>query len=120
MQNIVALSVIESEIIVEFCCVKYMLHIMRILNGLRQLMKLPVTLRGDNSGSVDITNHWSSAGSNSQMNTTLYFLIYLKEEGIINNVWTHVKKNLSYLLTKNFPGQYFNKNMKRYCGDNSS
>ena len=72
-----------------------------------------MTLRVENSGSVDIENNWSISSCTRHMDARLYFLRDLKEEGIANTMWTPIKNNLSDFFTNNFTGTYFNKNLNR-------
>ena len=90
---------------------------MRVLNALGLLVELTMILRVDNSADVDIANNWIIDGCTRHMDEILYFLRYLKDEGLINTVWTLGKNNTSDLFANNLSGPYFNKRMKRYFGD---
>ena len=72
----------------------------------------------DNNGAVYIEKNCSSAGCTSHMYARIYFLVYLKEEGLITTVGTPVNNRSSELFTKDLPATDFSNNMNRYCGDN--
>ena len=90
---------------------------MRILNALGLLVESPMKSIVDNSRSVNISNNWSSADLTRNMDEIIYLIRYLKEEGIINIVWTLGNNNSSDLFTNNVPSPYLNNNLKRYCVD---
>ena len=72
------------------------------------LVELPMALRGDNRGAVNIAKNWSSSDHTRHMDARLYLLKDLNEEGIITTVCTPDNNNLSDLFTMNFPVPYFN------------
>ena len=80
-------------------------------------VELPMILHVDNSRAVDLTNSWSSGVRNRHMDTRLNFLTELKEDKIMNVVWTSGDNNPSDLYTKNLHGPLFRKHIATYCGD---
>ena len=112
MQRMVALSVTEAETIAAVSCAQDMLHVMRIIQALDLKVELPMILKVDNSGAVNIANSWTSGGRTRHMDVRLNFLRELKEEGILNTIWTPGKYNSSDLFTNNLAGPKFNKHLR--------
>ena len=69
-----ALSVTEAEAIAAVQCSQDMLWIKIILNTMELKVKLPIILRVNNSGAVDLINGWSSGGRTRHMDTRVNFL----------------------------------------------
>ena len=61
-QKIMMLSVKEAEIAAGVMVVQDMINIYRLLESLELKMELPMVLKMDNSGAVDIVNRWSVGG----------------------------------------------------------
>ena len=62
MQKIVALSVTEAETIAAVQCAQDMLYTKRVLEGMGLQVELPMILKVDNSGAVDLANNWTAGG----------------------------------------------------------
>ena len=81
------------------------------------MVKLPMILEVDNSGAVDLANNWSAGGRTRHMETRMFFLRQLKEEGILETKWVRGTDNPVDLNTKNLAGPAFNKCAKTFVGD---
>ena len=80
MQETMALSVTEAELVVTVMCAQYMLHIMRVLIGLELQVELPMVLWVDNSRAVDLANNWICGKRTRHMDTREIYLRKLKEK----------------------------------------
>ena len=116
MQRVVALSVTEAETIAAVQCAQDMLYVKRVIEGLGLKVKLPMELRVDNSGAVDLANNWSAGGRTRHMETRRFFLRGLKEEGFVNTVWLRGTENPVDMFTKNLAGPAFNKCAPTFVG----
>ena len=117
MQKVVALSVTEAETIAGVQCVQDMLYIKKILEAMELKVELPMVLRIDNSGAVDLANSWSAGGRTRHMDTRMFFLRELKEAGILKIVWIKGDDNPADMFTKNLGGPAFNKHAKVFVGE---
>ena len=109
MQKIVALSVTEAELVAAVICVQHMLYVMRLLESMGLLVEYPMEIKIDNSGAVGLANNWSIEGRTKHMQTKLFFLRDLKEEGILKIVWKKGSDNKVDMFTKNLAGPDFAK-----------
>ena len=62
MQQIVALSVTEVELIQIVKCAQDMFFIWQLLTDMGLKVTLPMILESDNKGAINIINNWSSSG----------------------------------------------------------
>eukprot|EP00957_Ditylum_brightwellii_P006313 479020-Ditylum_brightwellii.AAC.1 len=83
IQNIVALSITEVEIVASMQCAQDMLYIKCVFECMGLQVELPMVLHMDNSDAVDFVNNWSAGGRTRYMETCMFFLRDLKEAGII-------------------------------------
>lgn len=116
MQRTVALSVTEAETVAAVQCTQDMLYIKRVLEGMDLKVKLPMVLKVDNSGAVDLANNWSAGGRTRHMETRMFFLRELKEQGILTIEWLKGSENPVDMLTKNLNGPTFNKHAEKFVG----
>ena len=72
MQRTVALSVTEAKLIAAVQCAQDMLYVKKVLESMGLQVELPLVLKVDNSGAVDLTNNWS-AGSQTRHVETIIF-----------------------------------------------
>jgi hypothetical protein len=116
MQRLTAVSVTEAELI-EICdCAQNMMYVMRLITYMKMQVKLPMELKADNQGAIDIINNWSSVGRTRHMDTKVKFVRELKEAHIINFVWVSTKENEADTQTKNLSGPDFEKCNSKYVG----
>jgi hypothetical protein len=73
-ENIVALSVTEAELIAAVECAQEMISHMGLLNELGLQVNLPMILRMDNQGSIDLITNWNCGGWTQHIDVRLYFL----------------------------------------------
>jgi hypothetical protein len=116
MQNCVTLSVTEAELVSGTECAQYMLRAYRVLHSLGLKVKLPMVLKIDNRGAVDLANNWSVSGRTRHMDVRNYFLRDLKEEGLMHVIWEDGLNMSADLYTKNVSGPLFAKHSSRYVG----
>ena len=117
MKKVVALSVTEAETVAGVQYAQDMLYIKRVLEGMQLQVELPMVLKIDNSGAVDLANGWSAGGRTRHMETRMFFLRELKEEGILNIQWLKGSENPVDMFTKNLAGPAFNKFAKVFVGE---
>jgi hypothetical protein len=70
----------------------------------------------DNKGAIDHINGWTAGGRTRHIDTKMYFLREMKEQGII--VVRHVPGTLNRadLFTKNLDGKAFERHTEAFCG----
>ena len=117
MQRVVALSVTKAELMAGVQCAQDMLYVKRVLESMGLSVELPMVLKIDNSGAVDLANNWSAGGRTRHIETRMFFLRDMKEEGVIKTVWTKGKDNPVDMFTKNLTGPLFQKCAKVFVGD---
>ena len=117
MQHVVALSVTEAELMAGVQCAQDMLYIKRVLESMGLSVELPMVLKIDNSGAVDLANNWSAGGRTRHIKTRMFFLRDMKEDGIIKTVWTKGNENPVDIFTKNLASPAFNKCAKVFVGE---
>ena len=117
MQKFVALSVTEAETVSGVQCAQDMLYVKRLLEDMELQVELPMVLEIDNSGAVDLANNWSAGGRTRHMETRMFFLRDLQEDGIIEVKWLRGKDNPVDIFTKNLAGPDFNKCGCVFVGD---
>jgi hypothetical protein len=115
-QKTVCLSVTEAEQAAGVACAQDMLYVMRLVQGLGLKVKLPMELRIDNKGAVDLANNWSCGGRTRHVDVRQYFLRDLKEEGLIVTKWKSGLENAADGFTKNLGGPAHNKHVEVFCG----
>ena len=117
IQKVVALSVTEEEIIAGVQCAQDMLYVKRVIEGLGLKVKLPMVLRIDNSGAVDLANNWTAEGRTKHMESRMFFLRDMKEAGVITTKWLRGTENPVDIFTKNLAGPAFQKCAKVFVGN---
>jgi hypothetical protein len=80
-------------------------------------VELPMVLKMDNQGAIDIINNWSSTGRTRHMDTKVKFARELNEANIIRFEWVSTKDNETDTQTKNLHGPDFEKCVRNYVGD---
>jgi hypothetical protein len=114
MQKICALSVTESELYSGVSEAQDMLYLWRLVLSVGLTVQLPMILKIDNKGAVDLANNWSCGGRTRHVK--LNFLRELKEAGIIKTVWFPGWDNPDDMFTKNLPGPHFRKHRDSLFG----
>jgi len=77
-----------------------MMYLKRLLESINLRVGLPMILEVDNKGEVDSINNYSVGGSTCHMETRQYYLMELKEEGVMLVNWKACIENSSDLYTK--------------------
>ena len=80
-------------------------------------VKLPMILEIDNSGAIDLANSWSAGGRTRHMETKMFFLRDLKEDGILETKWLKGTENPVDMFTKNLGGHAYNKCAKSFVDE---
>ena len=63
-----------------------MLYVMRLLELIGLLVEYSMVIEIDNSGAVDLANNWSAGGRTKHMQTRIFSLRDLTEEGSLKVV----------------------------------
>jgi hypothetical protein len=116
-QTTSSLSVTESELISAVSCVQDLLFEKRVLESMGLKVKVPMVLKVDNKGVVDLVNNWSVGGRTRHITTKANFLRELKEEGVLKVIWFPTNDNSSDMFTKNLMGPMFEKHSKVYVSE---
>jgi hypothetical protein len=77
------LSVTESELVAAVECVQDLLFEKIVLESIGLQVEVPMVLKVDNRGVVDLVNNWSVTGRTRHIAVRINFLRELKEEGLI-------------------------------------
>ena len=117
MQKIVSLSVTEAEMVAAVQCVQDMMYIKRLIESMGLQVELPMELEIDNRGAQDLFNNWSAGGRTRHMETRMFFLRDLQEDGTIKVKWRKGTDNPVDMFTKNLSGPAFNKCAKVFVGE---
>ena len=117
IQKVVALPVTDAVTIDGVQCAQDMLYIKRVLEAMELKVKIPMILKINNSGAVDLAKNWYAGGNARHMETRMFFLRELKEAGILKIVWVKCKNNTVDMFTKNLGGPAFNKHAKVFVGE---
>jgi hypothetical protein len=113
-QQTSSLSVTESELISAVSCVQDLLFEKCVLESLGLKVKVPMVLKVDNKGVVDLVNNWSVGGRTRHITTKANFLRELKEEGVLKVIWISTNYNSSDMFTKNLMGPVFERHSAVY------
>ena len=116
MQRFVTLSVTEAECVAATSCIQDMMYGKNFLESLGLKVKLPMVLRMDNKGGVDIFNGWSIAGNTRAVSVRLAYVRELKEAGILKIEWIKSEENCVDIFTKNVDGPTYNKHNRVFTG----
>ena len=92
-----------------------MLYVKRVVESVGLAIELPMVLYMDNQAAVDLANGWSISGRTHHMDTPIWFIRELNEQGILKIEWISGEKNESDIFTKNLPHKLFEKHMRNYC-----
>jgi hypothetical protein len=114
------LSVTESETVSAVSCVQDMLFGKRVLESIGLKVELPMVLKVDNKGVVDLVNNWSVGGCTRHITTKVNFLRELKEDGVLKVIWIPTDNNSADMFTKNLQGPLFAKHSKDYVSEVNS
>ena len=116
-QRIVALSVTEAELFAATATAQDMLFVKRICESIGLKVKLPMQLKINNKGTVDLINGNSVGGRTRHVETRQYFLRGLKEQNIIKSSWIPGSENCTDIQTKNLAKRDFEKHLPAYVGN---
>ena len=117
MQKIVALSATEEETVSGVQFVQDMLYIKQVLEAMELRVEFPMVLKINNIGAIDLENNWSTGRRKRHMETRMFFLRELKDDGILKIVWVEGENNSLEMFTKNLGVPGFNKHAKVLVGE---
>ena len=112
--KVVTLSVTEAEEAAGVVCVQDMLYCMNVLESVELQVELPMVLKMDNKGAVDLINSWSAGGRTRHVGVRINFLRELKEKGILVVRWMSGDDNDADIHTKNLGDMAFSKHAHKY------
>lgn len=81
-QEKTSLSICQSETHAGVGCVQDMLYVKKVVESVGLEVELPMVLYMDNQAAVDLANGWSVAGRTRHMDTPIWFIRELKEQGV--------------------------------------
>ena len=117
MQGGTTLSVTEAEVVAASEVAQDMLFVMRLLESIGLKVKKPMKLRIDNKGAVDLFNGWRSGGRTRHIDTRIWFVRELKEEGVLLPEWIPESENCADIFTKNTATSVFEHHVKVLHGE---
>ena len=100
IQKVVALLVTEAETIAVVICAQDMLYNRRVLLSMSLKVNLPMVIKVDNGGAVNLSNNWSAGGRTRLMDQSMFFLRNLKEVIILGTRWIKGTENPVDMFTK--------------------
>ncbi len=80
-------------------------------------VKLPMILKCDNKGTLDLSCNWSVGGSTCHVDVWLYMRQDLNKDKIIQMNWMKDEENSADLGTRNLNHASHTKHTKALCGD---
>jgi hypothetical protein len=117
MQNCVTLSVTEAELVAATECTQDMIRAKNVIESMELRVKLPMILRVDNRGAVDLVNNWSVGGRTRHVDVHYWYLRDLKEQGIVNVEWIGTEYQTADLFTKNLRKPIFVQHIRAFVTD---
>ena len=115
VQKFFTLSVMEVEIAAGVMVAQDMLYMYHLLESLELNTELPMVLKIDNSGAVDIANSWSVGGRTRHVDVRNYFLSKIKDQGLL--VIKHIPGDSdANIFTKNVTSAIFNCHIPLHMG----
>jgi hypothetical protein len=79
-------------------------------------VKLPMLLKMDNNGAVNLVNNWSVGGRTRHVDVQQCFLRELKESKIMDMHWIKGSENNADVFTKNLDSPAFEECIKTLVG----
>jgi hypothetical protein len=87
LQEKISFLICQSETHAGVGCIQDMLYVKKVVKSVRLEVELLMVLYMDNQAAVDLANGWSSiAGRMHHMDTSLWFIRELKEQGVLKIV----------------------------------
>jgi hypothetical protein len=94
----------------------HLLYVPNVLKSTRLKVKLRMTPKIDNKGTVDLANNWSIGGPTMHVLVRQCFLRKLKESKVIDISWIKGLENDADVITKNLDGPAFEKCIRTLVG----
>jgi hypothetical protein len=116
IQKLVALLVCKAEQSSRVLCAQDMLYCKNVLESMGIKVNLPMLLKMDNKGAVDLANNWSVGGQTRHVDVQRFFLWELKETKIMDIHWIKGSENDTDVFTNNLDGPAFEKFIKTLVG----
>ena len=115
-QKYCVLSVTKASLIAVVTVVQYMIFVINLLILFELKVKLPMIIKIDNKGCIDLINNQSISGRSRHIDVRKNYLRELKENRIIMPSLYPGEKNSSDLFMKNLGGPLFEKHLHEYVG----
>jgi hypothetical protein len=115
-QKSVALFVCVAVQTAEVLCAQDMLYIWNVFESMGLKVKLPMLLKMDNKGTVDLANNWSIGVHARHVDVQQCFLWEAKETKVMDIKWIKGLENNADVFTKNLVGPAFTKCIKILVG----
>ena len=115
-QKTVTMSVTEEECNTGVTYAQDMLYVFHLIESLGQKVELPMVLKMDNKGAVQLTNNWSVGGRTRNVDVRNHFLQELKDLGIIEVKHVPGDENDADIFTKNATRAVFEKHLPKFVG----
>ena len=103
IQNSVTLLSTEAEYVAVSQCVAELGFVKQILEGLQQEVELPMILKVDNTGAIELTKNWSTSTRTKHIDVQMHYIRELTEQGIIKVEFVRSGDNMADNFTKNLP-----------------
>ena len=114
MQKCVTLSSTEAEYVALSQCAQDLIFVKQFLESLDVEVDLPMTIRVDNTGSIDLARSWTSSGNSKHIDIRHHFIRDLVEDNIIDLIFVGSDDNLADSFTKNIDQSRFIANRDLY------
>ena len=120
MQNIVALSSAEAELIALVMWVQEMMFVKKLIESLELQVELPMLVQCDNKTAVDLVNGHQSAGGTKHIDVRLHYAREMKETALIRVKWISTELNEVDVLIKNTDQRVFSKHCMKIMNETES
>jgi hypothetical protein len=117
IQKTVALLLCKAELNAAVSCVQDMLYAKNLIESIGLKVKLPMKLKINNKGAVDLINSFSVGGCIHHINVKQYFLRELKEAKQLVVNWIPGLMNSADMFTKNLDGPLFMPYSEQFLGE---
>jgi len=117
MQGCVTLSSTEAEYVAASQEAQEMMFVMRVLLSIGLKVYLPMKLKVDNTGAIDLANKRTTGVRTRHVDIRHHYIRDLKEQGFIELEWVSTDDNETDIFTKNCAQRIHEKHTHKYCGD---
>jgi hypothetical protein len=111
-QQCVTLSTTEAEYVAASQCANEMEFVRLVLQSVGETVNLPMKLRVDNTGAIDLMKNWSTNGRSKHIDVRFHYLRELVEQGMLQVDFVKSEDNTADIFTKNLASELFGKHSK--------